>query len=419
MSLIGDCIISAREIIPDLPPTLPAPTISNLIPGLVPGGILAGTYFIVVTQLNPWGESLGSAEATVIISGTNNSFSLSVQSNYGATALRVYIGTTAGNENFYYQLNLSILGTFFFVQVSTNLLPSGYPPSRSTAFLPDADGQYLSAGTLYRWLNQGLSRLARKAGGLQDYTGVGTVAGQPLYQVVGGWSKFTAAWYDGFPLGFGNQRDFFRRNTITSSVLSQVGVSIRDNRVIIEVYYQPVRTSGSSTLASAMASTDTTASLVSSGGFQSFGPPMMAQIGSEIVALSAISGSNLNGLTRGIGGTTPQAWPIGTVVKELNLWLLGKRNFSAQYVPGNSANLLPVPEGWETILPDYILNRSRRAEQQDQEGAQYLKEFDAAIMDFLRANRQMAGPTQAGGSSGGAETVAGFGIPGLGGVVLP
>jgi hypothetical protein len=276
----------------------------------------------------------------------------------------------------------------------------------------------VSVGTLYRWLNQGLSRLARKAGGLQDYTGVGSVAGQPLYVVTGEWAKFTSVWYDGFTLGFGNQRNFFRRNTITSSVLAECAITVRDNRVILEVFYQPVRTSGSTTLSAPMLVTDTVAALTPPSGFQSFGPPMLAQIGSEIVAFSAISGNNLIGLTRGIGGTTPQAWSAATPVTELNIWILGKRLFSAQFVPGNAANVVPVPIGWEVILPDYIINRFRRAEQQDQEGARYLKEFDDAITDFLRANRQLAGPVQAGGSFIGAATVPGMGSSG-GGVVLP
>src|SRR5207245_10377206 len=205
---------------------------------------------------------------------------------------------------------------------------------------------------------------------------------------------------------------------ITSSVLAGAAISLAADRIIMEVFYQPIRTAGAAILSSAMTATDTVASInPANPSIQAFGPPMFALIGTEIVAYSLLSATQLTGLIRGLGGTTPQAWPIGTAVLELNMPILGKRLFSAQYLPGNSQNTLPVPQGWEAILPTFLLSKMRDAEQERQEAKDLLKEFDDACLSFLRANRQLAGPQQV-KQSPVIETVPGF-VSSLGRVLWP
>jgi hypothetical protein len=413
LSLIGDIIVSARELIPDMPQVLPPPSAAVSVVASIGSTLPAGTYFVVVTQRNQWGEATG-AESTQQTVGANQGIQIVSAIVPGATTLRAYLTLTNGAAGTEQQYVESTVSPFI---ISTPPVLAAIPPTRNTAWLPDTNGRLFSAGTLYRWLNEGLRRLSRKVGGIQDYTGVGTVVGQPLYSMVGEWSKIEAVWYDGFPLGLGNQSGFFRRNTIQSSVLAACAVSIRTNQLVIELFYQPARTAGVSTLSAPMQPADIVAAVTSLANFQSFGPPMFALIGSEIVALSAISSSSLTGLIRGVGGTTPSAWPAGTAVQELNVPLLGKRLHTQQYAPINAANLLPLPMGWDTILPTYMLSRSRDSEQDVQGATKYLKDFDDACMEFLRANRQIAGPTQVGMGERGAETVPGFGSS-LGGVIL-
>lgn len=415
MALIGDVIISARSRIPDMPATLPVPSAAAAVVSSTGSTLPAGTYACIVTQRNAWGETLGATEITGLVVGANQGIQVTSALLPGAVAIRAYLtipGGAAGSEIQYTE------GTASPFTISTPLTAAGLPPARNTAWLPDTNGKRFSTDRVYQWLNEGLRRLSLKVGGIQDYSAVGSIVGQPLYMLTGEWRKITNAWYDGFPLSFGNPGGYFRRNTIQSSVLASCSISIRSNQVVIELFYQPVRTAGSSTLSVTMALTDTVASITSLTNFQSFGPPMFAQIGTEIVAFSAISGSQLINLIRGVGGTVAQAWPIGTAVKELNVPLLGKRLYTLPAVPGGSALLMGVPVGWDVILPDFIVAMVRGAEQDTQAQQALLKAFDEGAQEMLRANRQLAGPTQVGMGVYGADTVPGFGSS-FGGVVLP
>lgn len=416
--LIGDVIIAARTLIPDMPQVLPPPSgvPTAAVVTAIGSTLPPGNYFLLVTFRTPWGETLASAEAGPLTVGASQGIQITAPAiPPSGSVIRAYLTLPNGASGSEQQFIESATVPF---TISTPPPSTGLPPSRNSAFLADTDGlRMFSASTLYSWLNDGLARLARLCGGIQDYTGASSIAGQPLYQLTGEWNKIQAIWYDGYPLGLGNQSGFFRRNSITSSVLTSAAVSVRDNRVIIEVFYQPVRTAGASTLSAPVAITDTVATVTLLAGFQTFGPPMFAQIGTEIVAFSAIAGSQLTNLVRGIGGTTPSAWPIGTPVKELNIWVLGKRLHTQQYQPGNAGNVLPLPIGWGEALKKYILSMAREAEQEDQKAQRLMKEFDEAAQGFLRANRQLAGPTQVGGSSYGPDTVPGFGTE-FGGVIL-
>lgn len=415
MALIGDVIIGARELIPDMVPTLPAPTAAVSVVSAT-STLSAGVYYVIVTQRNPWGETLGSTESGPFTIGAGQALLVTSPFLPGATVIRAYLTLANGASGSEIQFFESVSQSF---TIAANPTGAGIPPTRSTAWMPDDDGlRMFSAATVYRWLYEGLKRLSLKVGGIQDYSAVGSVSGQPLYIITGEWRKIDNIWYDGFPLGLGNQGGYFRRNRISSSVLASAAVSIHNNQVVIEVFYQPVRTAGSTTLSAPMLVTDTVANLVSLTNFQPFGPPMFVQIGTELIAYSAQSGLQLTGMIRGIGGTTPQAWPAGTTVNELNIPFLGKRIHTSQYQPGNSANVLPLPAGWDNLLVTYLISRARDSEQDTQAAAKYLKDFDDACVDLLRANRQLMGPTQVGLSIYGAETVPGFGTS-LGGVVLP
>lgn len=425
MSLVGDVIISARELIPDMPQVLPAPQVISVTPANTTNGNAGtGPFVIVATFTTPWGETAPSLESSGTITVPNNTLQIILALNgYQrpfpiVTGTNIYIGNGSGNEMMKYSFPGVLPGATITLDPTGNPTYQA-PPNRSTAFLADSDGtRMFSAGTLYRWLNEGMRRLSLKVGGIQDYSGVGSISGQSLYTLAGEWRKIDSIWYDGFPLGLGNQGGFFRRNNISSTILASAAISIRTNQVVLEVFYQPSRTAGVSTLSLSMGIADTTAFVVNLANFQSFGPPMFALIGTEIVALSAFSGNSLINLLRGVGGTIPQAWPAGTAVKELNIPLIGKRLHTQQYTSGNAINTLPVPIGWESILPTYILSKARTAEQDTQAAAALLKEFDDAGLEMLRANRQIAGPTQVGGGMYGAETVPGFGTQ-YGGVVLP
>jgi len=413
MSLVGDLILSARESMTDLPQSLDAPVIGTLAPLSVFPSFPAGTYYLVATQLNQWGESVGATEASITLSAISN-IAVPITCSPAATFIRIYWGTASGAESAYQQYAISGgSGTFTL----TNLNPIAQnPPARSTAYMPDTDGSAVGVFALYRWLNQALGWAAAKNhGGLPDFGAVGTIGGQGLYTVPGYWKKIDSAWYDGYPLGLLAKSNVFRRNPVPGYAGMLVVFQASD-RLMVECWPQPNRTSNQTTLALSMAITDTVASLTSVANYVlGFG---MSQIGAEIVNYSAIDGVNtrLTGLTRGMCGTVPAAW-AAQAVTELNLMIAGYR-VPSTYGVGQAASTLYLPPGWDEALVSYILYRFRKAEQDEAGAAANLKEAEAKMKD-LSANRIIAGPRQINAYGGiGPETAAGLGSR-FGGVLIP
>jgi hypothetical protein len=395
-----------RELITDVPQAVGTPVIAATVVNPGSNFLPAGTYFVVGTVFTPWGESAPSTESATLTVGANQS----IQVNFPAfstgapaniTKYRAYITATngsAGSESFYMEsTNLA----FTFAVSNPNQLPYGTPPIHSSAYLPDTDGGAFSAGSLFRWLSQGLTECSRIAGGIMDYTGVGTVQGQPLYVMPGEWQAFADVWYDGYPVSEIGRSTMFRRSAVTSSILGAVACSVRDNRVILEVWPQPARTAVSTATTASFTTTDTSINVTSTAGFVL--PFGFAQLGpvapstlTEVVSYSSLaSGTSLAGCVRALsGGVAISAAASGVPVKELNLFMNGKRIFTTPYVPGQSATVIPVPAGWDDLLVNFMLSKAKQAEQDFTEAARLKKAFDEQITGWARTNRQLAGPRQ-------------------------
>lgn len=395
MALLGDILFSVRSKIPDLPTQLfPAPSIISLTPAS--GTFLpVGTWFIVVTLLTPWGETLPSSEGSVTVTAGNQNVTVSagfpgLTSNI--IGVRVYFGQPSGGENQYQQFT----GTASVVTLATGT-NIGMPPTRSTAFIMDADGPTFGASTVYQWLNEGLSEFSRATGGILDYCGVPTIAGQPLYSIPGHWLEISDVWYGGFWVQGGKRQEFFRRNTVNTSVLSAVSISVSTDQQVMEVSYQPDRSSGVTATTGSMTAASTSVTITNAGAFLL--PFGFAQIGTEIVAYASLSGSSLTGLIRSLGASTAQAWPPGTTVTELSLFWCGKRTFGIKYSPGQAYSTLQAPHGWAAILPMWMLAQAKKAEQ-DIDGALKLeKDFFGMVGEWYRSNKGVTRQVQVGGYS--------------------
>ena len=401
----------------DLPQSLGPPTLGALFATNTGPPFVAGTYFIVATQLNPWGESLASAESSIVLA-VNGTILIPITCAPGATAVRFYYSTVSGQESFYQQQ--PVLGGFVSLTLTNAPTGSQTPPTRSTAYMPDTDGAALGAFAVYRWLNQSLGWAAAKnRGGLPDFGAAATTGGQPNYTLPGYWKKIDSAWYDGFPLGLLQKNNVFRRNPVTG-YSGMLTVFQATDRLMVEAWPQPSRTSARTTLAFAIGATDTVALLTSTAGFVlGFG---MAQIDSEIVNYAGISGNNLIGLQRGMTGTVAASHDpaVATVpVSELNLMVSGYRVPSTtSYFPGQAATPLYLPPGWDEALISYMLYRFRKAEQDEQGATTNLKEA-AEKLSSLGSNRIIAGPRQIQPYGGiGPETARGYGGA-FGGVIIP
>ena len=262
--------------------------------------------------------------------------------------------------------------------------------------MPDSDGDFISAGAIYRWLNAGLELIARGTGGFQDYSAIGSTINQPLYQIPGTWNAITSIWYDGYWMLGGDPGYFFRRNSITSQILSSAHISVNAGRTILEVYPQPARTSLNTTLAVGMGATDTTCTLTSAAFTLPFG---FVSIGSEIMAYATIVGSGLTGLIRGLGGTSAIAHLANEVAIECNIAWMGKRQSSQVYSPGQSTTILPVTSGWDQLLVQYIAGRAKIVEHDMQTMTQFNQDMEKQIKSWALTTKGVMRRRQVGGNN--------------------
>lgn len=404
--LVGDVVQAIREAVTDQPQTLPAPTASFSVVTPASSTLTTGTYFLVVTQRNNWGETLGSAESTGQVVGAGNGIQVTSTLFPTATTIRAYLtlaGGAAGSESQFVESTTSPF------TISANPTNAGAPPSRNTAYNPDTDGDSFSAASLFNWVNDCLTLASAICGGLIDYSGVQTHVGQPMYVINGKWEMIPDVWYDGYPLAPDKAGNFFRRNSITASVLSQVTTTLLTDRMMLEVWPQPARTGSSTTLSSGMTATQTTAPSVNIGGFLLTNG--MIQVDSEIMAYNGQSANTFNNLIRGLGGTTPVAHASGAPVLELNLFFHGWRSFTLNYQPGQSLSTVFIPDDWSPLLPIYGLARVKLSEQNVQEYSALKKDFETSLTSWFKQNRVTTGPRQIGDSNLVLETYGG----GLGG----
>lgn len=393
-SLIGDVIVQARETVPDMPPYLPAPLAAFAVTTPGTGTLSAGTYFLEVTQWNAWGETLPSTESSVQTVLATNGIQVTSALQVGAVKIRAYltpVNGVSGTESQYVESTVSPF------TILTNPVNAGSPPVRGTAWLPDSDGGFISAGAIYRWLNAGLELIARGTGGFQDYSAIGSTINQPLYQIPGNWNSITSIWYDGYWMQGGDPGYFWRRNTITSQVLSTAHISVNSGKTVLEVYPQPARTAQVTTLASPMLATDTVANLTLCQFVLPFG---FASIGSEIVAYATINGNQITGLIRGLGGTSAIAHSSLETVVECNIAWMGKRQTSQTYAPGQSTTILPITSGWDQLLVQYMAGRAKIVEHDFQSMQAFNAEMEKAIKGWAQTTNTVVRRRQVGGPRG-------------------
>jgi hypothetical protein len=417
-STVGDMIFLTRSQIPDMPlVTLPVPAATVAVTS-APGSTLPlGTYCCVVTQRNPWGETLGSTEVTGLAVGPGQGIQITSALLPGASAIRAYLTLPGGAAGSEVQFQESSSSPFV---ISTQALGFGPPPTRNSAYQIDSDGPAFSSAIVYKWLNQALNKLSRAVGGLLDYCGVPTAAGQPLYVMPGEWLEVSDVWYGGYWVQGGKRGDFFRRNAVNTSILSGVSVSIFSNQQIIEVSYQPDRSSGITTSTAPMVPSDNLVNIVDPSQFLL--PFGFAQLGtgpgSEFIAYASASNGQLSGLIRGIGGSAAQSWPSGTQVTELSLFWCGKRILPANlFSPGQAAAVLPVPQGWESIIPTYMLGQAKRSELDVDGGMKLEKQAIDEAKDWLMSNKGVVRQVQVNGYSQQRPGI--FAPTPAGGVIIP
>ena len=393
-STVGQIIINGRQIVPDMPQTLPATVATATVVSATGSTLPTGTYAVEVTQINPYGETIATGETTGLVVGANQGIQITSALQPSATKIRAYLtlpGGASGTEQQYIE---SFTSPF---TISTPLTNAATPPQLNRAFLPDTDGGLISCAAVYGWLNDGLRFISRHSGGLLDYSGIGSTINNPLYTITGEWISITSIWYDGYWMTGGDRGYFWRRNNITSQILSSATISVINNINILEVYPHPARTATQTTLAAPMLPIDSIAQCVSTGGFLL--PFGFFQVDQEIMGYNTISGNNLVNILRGLGGTAAASHNLGALVQELNIFWSGKRQLEPNYQPGQSTSIVPLPSGWDLLLAQYIGGRAKNIEHDGQYWQQLEGNIKQSLLDFDRPmkgvmrRRQVGPPT--------------------------
>lgn len=397
--LVGDVITSARVLMPDLPRATPSPSGLIVSAVTVTTTLPSGTYNVVFTFVNQWGETLPTTPQSVVIApGQAIQVTAPLFANFpNATGCRAYFALQ-GQPFVQYQFGASL------PLVIASPGNPGSPPSRNTSFFPDSDGPMISAWTIYDWLNDALLTASLVCKGIPDMSGLQLNSQQGMYVMPGMWDKFENCWYDGFPVAFDARSGAFYRNTLSGITFVAI-LQTNSDRQIMEFQPQPSRSGGVTALSGNIGITDTTIPLTSIG---QIGLALgMLQIGTEVISYSNLSGNSAVGCVRGMGGTQQAAWPSGTVVNELNFRFGGLRlNQQVKYHPGDSGITLQVPPGFKPALIDYLLSKFKEGTQDQQGAGQSLQKFTAFLKDYVRGTKQTAGPRQVG-----SVTPAGDGYP--------
>lgn len=365
MALVGDVIVRCRNQAGDPCQVIPAPgTITLASSG---AGTLSGTIYGILTWLNPFGESLGSAEATVAGLSSNAVGISGVTAPPAATSANFYYSSTAGTEQQYFPIsNLSSL----VVGTAGSSPVQGTPPYKSSAHLPDTDGDLVSAYEIYRWLNAGMAELGRIAGGILDQTGVAMPSGSNDVVIPGYWLKIMYVWFNGW-LALPTQQSYL---WMQSTVLANPTITTvwkNSAQQIVAVWPTAGPAPAVTTLTADMSATDLSAA-ISSG--LSFTAPGLCVIENEVLSYSIASGGHLTGMQRGYGGTVAAAHVQGTQVAEAIFRLQGRRLPVAISV-GAARQSLDMPVGWDSVLDYYLLSKFKQTEQDVDEAAKLMQEF--------------------------------------------
>lgn len=133
---------TANQVIPALG-NIGAPAIPVLSAVTQTSTLSATTYYIKQTALTVYGESTGSPEASIAISGTTQSIGVAGVAVPGALKYRTYIGTTTNTEGQYFETLTPVL------TITSATGTSGTVPTSDTSGnLSNTIGFVISDGTV-------------------------------------------------------------------------------------------------------------------------------------------------------------------------------------------------------------------------------------------------------------------------------
>jgi hypothetical protein len=306
-------IVRSRNIANDPCQTLGQPVAPVGAASLIvfSSALFTGSVFGFITWLTAWGETVPSTEIGPIVCSNQAIVLSSMVPPLAAIQGRFYYGYASGAE----QQFVTFTPAASVLVGAPGATPlSGVAPYKSSAYLPDTDGDLVSASEIYRWINAGLVALGRLAGGILDQTGVAMPAGNAEVVIPGFWLSIKYTWHNGWLVIPENQSYTWLQSPVSGipgiSTLWRNGA-----QQIMGTWPQPSTAPSSSTLSSDMGAADNLANVLSTSTFGNADGVML--LGG--FALNSASGgfdSGMVGLTITVNGAGAAGGTLTTTVKQ-------------------------------------------------------------------------------------------------------
>lgn len=275
--------------------------------------------------------------------------------------------------------------------------------------MPDADGSFLRASTLYRWLTNGIRELARRANWVvQDWTAVAQQTRESTYKLNYRFTNVDAVFCNKYRLAHLDEVHVIYPSFSSAQPL-WYSLHSRSDHTELALWPVPNLTDPTPVLMSSLDPLMTTLDLSSTEGFLSPGwlriEDELMQYGALATELVPTALPGVRIVRRGVGGTVPATHFAGVTVQHLGIWARGWR---APLPVRYAIDCVEVPFAFQAPLESYVMSKYREAEQ-DRQGAQsHMQEFVAFVED-LRADPMWQQP-------GWPAQVSAYGMAEMGGL---
>lgn len=307
MALVGELIVRARNAASDPCFAMQQPFAPSL--STAGAGTLTGTLYGMLTWLNQFGETIASNEMSIAGLSSNRVEIGLVEVPLAATSGRFYYSMVSGREEQYVVVNVT--GLNYIGAVGQTALV-GVPPYKPSAFLPDSDGDQISAFEIYRWINAGLTKLGRLAGGILDQTGVAMPANNAEVPIPGFWLRFIAVWHNGW-LTLPEQQNYTWLQAPVSGIPGIVTLWKCSAEQVVGTWPQPATPPAATFLTLPMGPTDTVATVENTADFHGTDGVMLLN-GTNLYSPTGGFSGNLVGLNITVAGAGPGATDLTTTV---------------------------------------------------------------------------------------------------------
>ena len=257
------------------------------------------------------------------------------------------------------------------INIVRDLIPDGSYSAGGVA-QPDTDGGIFRVQTLYRFLNDGVKALSQKTGWvINDWTAVTVTQHIPTYDINGQWHSFDEVFLNGWRLGRAAEGYLLWPQKVETGQSVVYALHNTTDHWNLRLFPAPNFTDPSYVTSGSMTPTSTAVTINSVANMMPYG---FVQIENELIQYYNITGTTLQALVRGVGGTTASSHVSSSSLTHLACWIKGVRTPNEITV---STDVVEVPPAFQYPLQLYVLARCRQSENEFGEAAKLMAEFNA------------------------------------------